>query len=75
MCVMPPAEPTRLTPRLVDMERSRLSQGYLATLPFNVAFMAGEGGLGYAFKVRVLQPPFLSNVSSYSFQASQLSSA
>jgi hypothetical protein len=58
------------------MERQRgAPEAYLATLPFSVAFLAGQGALAHAFKDMVttvmspLQPmPTVNNLEAWAFK-------
>lgn len=66
--------------RLINLERQRgTPENYLATLPFAVAFLAGEGRLANAFKdlftsaVSPLQPmPSVNNLEAWSYKNTML---
>jgi len=66
--------------RLVELERKRgTPEAYLVNLPFQVAFLAGEGQLAHAFKEAVthfmspLQPmPTVNNVDAWSYKNTML---
>ena len=70
-------DPVKLVPRVQAMERKErgLPEAYLATLPFSVAFLAGQGHLAHAFKdlfttaMSPLQPmPSVSSLEAWSYK-------
>lgn len=69
-------DPVKLVPRVQAMERARgLPEAYLSTLPFSVAFLAGQGHLAHAFKdlfttaMSPLQPmPSVSSLEAWSYK-------
>lgn len=63
-------------PRVQAVERARgLPEAYLSTLPFSVAFLAGQGHLAHAFKdlfttaMSPLQPmPSVSSLEAWAYK-------
>jgi len=72
----PHTDPVKLVPRVQAMERARgLPEAYLSTLPFSVAFLAGQGHMAHAFKdlfttaMSPLQPmPSVSSLEAWSYK-------
>lgn len=69
-------DPVKLVPRVQAVERARgLPEAYLSTLPFSVAFLAGQGHLAHAFKdlfttaMSPLQPmPSVSSLEAWAYK-------
>jgi hypothetical protein len=80
MCRWGLTEPTKLVHRLVNLERKRgTPENYLATLPFAISFLAGEGKMANAFKdlftsvMSPLQPmPSVNNLEAWSYKNAML---